>query len=174
MHPRVNSKVSYCVQHWRQIVCLLAWTAGLFLGVFLANYAHENYFLLMRMAAKSRVSIVGLLTSAMLPFLFVFYFAHIRNFWPITVICLMKGILFSFGAVAVASAFGSAGWLVRLLLQFTDICLIPIFSWLVLRSCVKDAGRLQKDAVICSAMVALICSLDYCVVSPYLAMLIEI
>jgi len=174
LHLWVNSKVSYCTQHWRQIVCFFAWTAGLFLGVFLANHVHDNYFLLMRMAAKSRVSIVGLLTSAVLPFLFVFYFAYIRRFWPIIAVCFLKGFLFCAGAAAVSVAFGSAGWLVRLLLLFTDICLLPIFSWLVLRHCGASARPLQKDAVICSAMVLLICSLDYCVVSPYLAMLIEI
>lgn len=174
MRISVSSKASYCVQHWRQIACFLAWTAGLFLGVFLANHVHENYYLLMRMAAKSRVSIVGLLTSAALPFLFLFYFAYIRRFWPIITICFLKGFLFCFGAAAVSIAFGSAGWLVRLLLQFTDVCLIPVFSWLVLRHCSAGARPLQKDAVICGTLVVLICSLDYCVVSPYLAMLIEI
>ena len=104
----------------------------------------------------------------------LFYFAYIRRFWPIITVCFLKGFLFCFGAAAVSIAFGSAGWLVRLLLQFTDVCLIPVFSWLVLRHCSAGARPLQKDAVICGAVVVLICSLDYCVVSPYLAMLIEI
>lgn len=156
------------------IILSLSWLAGLIAGIFCAVHADEPYFALMRMAAGSRVSIVGLVASVLLPFLIAAFAVYISTPQLLYPLCFAKALLFSFGACGVYIAFGSAGWLAQFLLQFSDCLLLPVFCWFCIRHISGKGQALAKELAMCAAAVGLIGSIDYCVVSPFLAMLIDI
>lgn len=168
-----NFSTSWNLQECRQILCILALCA-VFLagfGVLFARTAGDTYIFLMRMAASRPVSIVGSAVSVFLPFLVsVFLITHSKP-WLVYLICGVRLFLFSAASWAIGQSFGSAGWLVRLMLQLPDLCLIPVLIWF---SAVTLAGNCTKRVTICCILfAAVIGMLDYCVISPFLADLID-
>ena len=153
------------------LLLLLIWFLGLLLGSFLTAALGESFFLLMRTAASSRVSIVGLIASSYLPFLFSAFAVYIGKPKLLYLCCFVKALLFASCAYASLTAFQSAGWLVRCLLQFSDILLVPALCWFSIQQ-VSGEGSLRRDFSFCTVLFLLAGSLDYCVVSPFLVMLI--
>ena len=149
------------------------WILGLLAGRLCWMSSDTSYFLMMCEAARQPVSIVGLVASVLLPFLFSSFVVHIRKPKLIYLISFCKAIMFSISLAGARCAFGSSAWLVGFLLLFSDICFCPVLCWFWIRRLWDSSSHLQ-DACICSASAALIGSVDLCVVSPFLAMLIDI
>ncbi len=168
-----NCQTPSKLQDCRQNLCALALCAvsGAGLGALFAGASGDSYVLLMRMAASRPVSIFGSAVSVFLPFLIsVFLITHSKP-WLVYLICGIRFFLFSAAGFALARSFGSAGWLVRLLLQMPDLFLIPVLIWFSLLS---FAGKCTKRVMICCILLAAaIGMLDYCVISPFLANLID-
>ncbi len=157
-----------------EIAVAVLWTLGLLLGIICALNINESYLSLMRTAAACRVSIVGLFTSAYLPFLIVTFFAYIRKRCLVYFFSVCNVISFAFCAMSATLAFGNAGWLVQPLLQFSNVCLLPLYCWFVLKLATGNLTAIKRDFVLVSVVSAAVCGLDYCLVSPFLAKLIEI
>ena len=164
--------VSFFLRNSAIALLLLIWFFGLLLGSYLAAVSGESFFLLMRTAASSRVSIVGLIASSFLPFLFSAFAVYTNKYKLLYICCFSKALMFAWCAFASAAAYQSAGWLVRCFLQFSDILLIPVFCWFSIRQ-VSGVSTLKRDLSLCTALFVLVGSLDYCVVSPFLVMLID-
>lgn len=161
------------LQECRQSLCALAlcavFSAGL--GAFFAGTSGDSYILLMRMAASRNVSIVGSVVSVFLPFLVSFFIIAHSKPWLVYLICGLRIFLLASAGFAIGRSFGSASWLVRLLLQMPDLCLIPVLIWFSLLS---FAGRCTKRVTVgCILLTAVIGMLHYCVISPFLANLID-
>ena len=154
------------------IFLAIVWVIGLALGAVLSMQAGDRYFLLMRWAADRQVSIVGFLASAFLPFMLSALAVYISKPILLYGICFADAFLLSLCGCVAMTAFGSAGWLVRLLLQFSDCCMAPILFWFSIR-CISGSS-FWKDFSLCAVISALVGSIDYCFVSPFLVMLIEI
>ncbi len=148
------------------------WFLGLFLGFLLAANSSTSYYSLMRSAACHRVTIVGLTAAAYLPFLLTAYAVYLGKASLVYLCCFAKAVSFACCAGSCLLAFGSGGWLVRLMMQFTDILLVPVFCWFSLRQ-ISGSGMLKKDFFLCSALYILAGTLDYCLVSPFLVTLID-
>ena len=147
------------------------WLAGLVLGTISAAAAGNQYLLLMRMAPGAHVSIVGLLATVLLPFLLTAYAVLKNRRWMLYAVCFVKVFAFGFCGYGITAAYGSAGWLIRSLLQFSDIFTVPILCWYSLRN--LNGGRLEGkwEFWICVGLDLLICSLDFCYISPFLALI---
>lgn len=104
-------------------VFLLAvfWTLGLGCGGYFFRLTGSNLASQMPLAAMGQPSIFGLLISFVLPFLCSAFAVYISASKLLFLIAFAKAVLFGFVTSAVCTAFGSAGWLVRVLLLFTDI-----------------------------------------------------
>lgn len=148
------------------------WCMGLLSGAILAQYADEIHFSLMRRAAACSVSIVGLV-AVLLPFLFTAIAVNLSNCFVIFFLAFLKALLFSYHGCIISVAFGSAGWLVRYLLLFTDACTIPILLWLWIRCMDHQRVGLLRNIFICALASAAVGLIDFCVVSPFLVMLIS-
>lgn len=158
-----------CRQNFCTLVLCAVFSAGL--GAWFADTSGDTYIFLMRMAASRPVSIVGSAVSVFLPFLVSLFIITHSKPWLVYLICGIRIFLFSSAAFALDRSFGSAGWLVRLLLQMPDLCLIPVLIWLSLYSL---AGRCAKRILICCIVFAVVIGmLDYCMISPFLANLID-
>lgn len=152
----------------------ITWIFGLVLGIVSAYQAGHSVFRLMRMAANSHASIVSLLVSGVLPFLLsaaaVFFSA--RHF--LFLIGFVKAFCFGCCACATMLSFGSAGWLICLLLMFSDLCDLPALIWFWLRHLWDGAYLRFPDTVFCIGWSLLVGSVDFCLVTPFLVSLIEL
>ena len=157
----------------RQILLVCCWICGLLLGIHYASQADDTYFLLMHTATITRVSITGLLAAVFLPFLFSAFAVYILRPELLLVICFLKAASFSCCSFGLMRAFESAGWLVRLLFQFSDYCMIPVLLWFSVRHIVVQKNPLWKDLLICGSWMLVVGVLDYCIVSPFLVGLID-
>jgi hypothetical protein len=156
--------------------CLLvvAWGGGCLLGILCGMNAGDTYFSLMRGAVRCSVSIVGLAFSVYLPFLLSAFAVYWNRPSLMYIVCVLKAWSFTLAAYGILNAFGSAGWLVRFLVQFSDILLLCPLCWFFLRHIRGNSAQWKRDLWICSAAAAAVCSIDYCVVSRFLVMLTQI
>lgn len=129
---------------------------------------------LMRTAASSRVSIVGLMTVLLLPFLISAFAVYTSSPFLLFPVCWLKAFFFSYSAGMISLAFGNAGWLVRWLLLFSSGLSLPLLIWFCMR---QGDGTyredLLRDFTVCAVLILLIGSLDFRVISPFLVKLIE-
>ena len=158
--------------------CRKSWTflavsclAGALAGVLISNAVGNHYFLLMRMATGSRVSIVGLAASIWIPFLVsVIFIVHSKP-WFACLICTLHITDFVITGYTLAVSFAHAGWLTGCLMQFSDICLIPALLYLcAIRILGKQCKRMVIYLVVFAIVVGMI---HYSLISPFLANLIE-
>lgn len=157
----------------RQILLICCWICGLLLGIHYASQADDTYFLLMHTACASRVSITGLLAAVFLPFLFSAFAVYISHPELLLAICFLKAASFSCSSYGLMLVFENAGWLVRLLFQFSDYCMMPILLWFSARHIARQEKLLWQDLLICGLWMLIVGALDYCIVSPFLVGLID-
>lgn len=151
------------------VCCLLGLLCSAFLGAFFS----DSYGYLMRMAATSRVSVVGLSITLLLPLFLSFICIHCGRPKLLYGICFFKSFMLGLCAMGCFYAFGSGGWLVRLFMQFSDLITFPVLCWFMLR-CISSSGKaVRRDYIICSGVFLLAGILDFFYISPYLVMLID-
>lgn len=163
-----NLSMARCKPSVAVLAC--AWTAGLFSGLLFSSSAGDSLFPAMLAAARSPVSVFGLLASILLPFLFTAFAVYISQPRLLVPIAFFKAFLFSYLGFGILTAFGSAGWLVRLLLTFSDLFTMPLLWWIWLNDTPETFIRRCAAAFLVAAPVGII---DYCIISPFLAMLIS-
>ena len=158
-----------CKQKWAALaLCVITGTA---FGILFSALAGTNYFLLMRMALRSPVSIVGTAVAIVIPFLVSFYIVYYSKPWLVYLICGIR--LFAFASIAfvINHIYGSGSWIVRFLLQFPDLCLIPVLLYASVRRLAGHADRRQSYS--CIAFVMGVGIINYFVISPFLAQMID-
>ena len=159
----------------RHSTVLLAavWCLGLLAGIFLVSRASESVIALMRLAGKSRVSIVGLLLGNLLPFLLSF--AAISSSMPrlVYAVCFFRSALYGFCAFGVGLGYGSAGWLVQALLLFSDVLTMPALFWFWIRHIGGRRRSRNRDFLLCVIYAVAVWAADFCLVAPFLARLLS-
>ena len=138
---------------------VVPWLLALFLGTYCAARSDLSVFSLVRRTAFGTVSTVCLMATQLLPFLFAAYAAYISNTILLLGACSVKLFSFGFTGYLVWTAFGSAGWLMRSLMLFSDIALIPVLCLFCLRIHFGRA-KLMKELLICMGIVVVIVLLD--------------
>ena len=159
---------------YRNIFLAFIWLIGLYCGITSFNLMQISSFPMMRGVQRYSVSIVSLLSVSLLPFLFSFLFVYIRSFPFLVLLCYIKGFLFSFVSLGIWLAYGGAGWLVRLLVMFSDLCCMVPLWWCWIRCTEQDpAGALRPLGIALIAVTSIVCFDFYCI-SPILVRLLEI
>ena len=152
-----------------KLALCVVFSAGL--GILFAGSAGDSYFLLMRMAVSRPVSIVGSVVSVAMPYIVSFLFITHSKPWLVYLFCGIRIFLFSAIGFALEYAFSGSAWLVRFMMQFPDIFLIPVLIWF---SGQRLTGRFRKTALVyCVIFTAIIGMIYYCMISPFLANLID-
>ena len=161
---------------WRRrravVLLVCAWFLGLVTGLLLSLSASDILFPTMRAAVASCVSISGLLSTILLPLLFSAFAVYSSNFWLLIPIAFSKAFLFTFLGTGILAAFGSAGWLIHILLIFSGTAMPPVLWWYWL-SALSGTPTTPFHSIAALPAACLIGSLDYCVISPFLANLIS-
>ena len=158
------------VPRTRYVFCLILLIC-LFLGAYCGAIADPSLFPLMHRAVFCRVSIVCLAASQLLPFLFVAFAAVISNPVLLMAVCAYKFFAFSYVGVLVSIAFGSAGWLIRFLFLFCDICLVPALCWFSLHI-LSEQRLISKTFLVCFMLVIVTVLFDHFFISDFLMKLI--
>jgi len=99
----------------------LWWFLGLCSGIACYLFSSSSLVSLMVSAVHCRISIFGLFISIFLPFLFAVFAVFVSHSFLLDALCFLKAASFSFVSMAVVAGYGSAGWLVWILLMFHDI-----------------------------------------------------
>lgn len=159
-------------RRWSRFLLAVFWILGLMFGVFLSFSAGGSFVSLMRLACDSPVSIIALLMTILLPFLLTALAVYVSEPRLLLIFCFLKAACFSFVSVLAFRAFASAGWLVRCLLMFADICTLPLLYGSWNRHIAGDTKLRIGDLGILSGAI-LACCLDYACISPFLAELFQ-
>ncbi len=155
----INERRNYC-----KLVFMLVWSAGMLAGISAALHNISATFSLMR-SFSGRVSIVGLLVSVTFPFVISAVIVSFGRYWLLLPLGFVKAFMFCFCACSVTLAYGSAGWLSRSLLMFSDSVITVLLLWCWLR-CIAQCNFRTTGVVMCLLISGAIGVLDYCLVSP--------
>lgn len=150
------------------------WIAGLISGTVTSFSADTSFLPLMRSALYSPVSIVCLLSAMLLPLLFSAFAVYISSAWLLIPVVFFKGFSYAYFGFGILTSFGSAGWLIHLLLIFSDTWILPVLWMYWLRAPVNGRSGLLTDTVPAVSAALLIGSLDISVISPLLAQILSI
>ena len=120
-------------RRWKILVLSFSFFLGHLLGVMISGTAREFFVSGMRAAASSRVSIVGLLSSGVLPFLFSAFAVYGKRPVFLIPIAFGKAFLFSYVGYRWWITWGQAGWLVWGLVMFTALLSLPVLYWYWIR-----------------------------------------
>lgn len=172
-HFAIHSAVPSWWRRASRWLLALFWCTGLSLGVYTASSADSASISLMRLAVCSPVSIVGLLSVYLLPFLLTALAVFLFKSWFFLPISFLKAFAFGWCARAVTLSFGDSSWLIQLLFLFSDSSLLTVMCWFWIRHISGSGATVIRDAAICIVVFIVFGMLDYCCVSPFLAMLIN-
>jgi hypothetical protein len=159
--------IKFSSRKWIQVFLAISWFGGLLCGCLLFDHS-GSMTLLMEQAASLGVSLRNLMIANGIPFLFSAFAMYIRKPELLPALAFFKGCMFACVSMGALVAFGSAGWLVRLLLMFSDLFLTGLLYYCWLR-CISGFGRfscLRCGAV--AALVFLVVTIDYCWIAPIL------
>lgn len=155
----------------RCLYLALSWVAGLTMGGLVFVHADASFLSLMRSTRMVPVSISGLVSVILFPFLISAFSAYCSMNWTLYVAVFGKAFGFCLAAFSCASAFGSAGWLICPLLLFSDVG--TVFAlWLFWLHCgAAGRGLSVKTWLLCLMAAGLFGIVDVCFISPFLAVL---
>ena len=148
------------------------WFLGLESGRFYAAQSNNTYLLLMRVAAMTRPSIIGLAVSVLLPFLITIGSVYFARPSIIYILAFLWAELFGYSSACLQLMFGSAGWLIRFLLLFTQCFTAPLLCWLMIRYIGGIKHSFLRDSLIAVSIALTIGTIDYFIISPFLTALI--
>lgn len=156
-----------------RLLFALSLFVGLILGVISASSASDSVILLMRLAISRPVSIVGLLSIYLLPFVSSILAVFLSKSWMLLPICFLKALIFGFCARVITVLAGDPDWLLHILFLFSDTCSFVMLCWFWIRHISGRKVTVIQDAAICIVVFIILGTLDYCYISPFLAMLIK-
>lgn len=158
--------------HWLLFsLCILL---GVLLGSLFAAGSDSYLYSLMRQGVLRPTSIVVSLILAVFPFFISAYGAWIRRKEILLWVTFLSAFIYGFFGCLLMGAFGSAGWLMQILMQLTQSISLPLLCWFSLRHFPQQRNTLALDHAICLFIVSALTVFDSFVVSPFVAELIEI
>ena len=144
---------------------------GFLLGAWFSRSAGEDFSRAMGLLARSGVSLAGVLASMTLPLLVSALAVYVGRPLLMIPVALCKAFSFSAIACGLASAWGSAGWLVSGLAMFSSVCAMPVLCWYWLRQLDCREFRPVPFAAALGVLI-LLGILDDCLILPFLAAII--
>ena len=161
-----NTKLMFRSRSFKNAVF---WVFGLLLGTLFAAGLDISFLSLMRRFFTQPVSIVILLILAVLPFLICTYAFIISRMEIMYAVLFCKAFFISLIALTAYRIFGSSGWLLQPMIQFSDILLAPVLYWF----CNSKGRTWMRDHFICIGAVLITVLMHGSVVLAFVAQLID-
>lgn len=151
-----------------------SWFTGLLFGMIVSLEHFPTTASLMRLAPTVQVSIVSLISAISFPLLLSATAVFCFGPWLLIPIVFAKAFGYTFVCAGVLASWGGAGWLLQLLLIFSDTLMLPVLWLFWLRAC-RQEGRSVLSAIIPAVSAGfLICSIDLRFISPFLTDLLSL
>lgn len=147
------------------------WTLGLIAGYYVLD--QTPLISLMRSSHFLRMSIVDLILSLAIPFLVSFILLRYFSFYSVLPFVFLKALSYFLCYGGITLIFGNAGWLLSGMLLFSDSIFVIMLLLIWFNAAIGKKPNLRRciAAYIISSIA--IVYLDYFVVSPYVAMLLN-
>ena len=173
MFTKAYAALSALVQRKLRLLFIILFLLGIVAGAGIATQVRSSLYVWIYSAGCSGVSFLGLAVVLLLPLLVsfsAFYFDA-----PILVlpIVFLKASVFSFCSCCVLFAYGDAGWLVRLLMLFSDSVMLGVLCWYWLQHLDCKRFELKQNTILCLLVAVMIGITDYMYISPFTAMLLQ-
>lgn len=150
-----------------KLMLTFLWAVGFLCGCYCAACA-DNLASLMRACCDADVSIVGLFFVPFFPFLISAVAVYCSAPLIICLTGLCKAFLLGFCVCAVYFCFSGGGWLVCLLLLFTDIVTVPALFLFQFRAVCGTWKRTCRDGILALAWFAAVTAVDRIWIVPLL------
>ena len=151
-----------------------SWVVGLLSGMIISLGHYPTTASLMRLAPTAQVSIVSLISAISLTLFLSATAVYYSQAWLLIPIVFSKAFIYAFVCAGVLASWGSAGWLLQLLLIFSDTMMLPVLWLFWLRAC-RQAGKSAISGIIPAVSAGfLICSIDLRFISPFLTDLLSL
>lgn len=141
------------------------------LGMLTASVMKSELIPLIRSVLIRPAGVSGLLTVSVLPCFLCAYGVSLGELWVLPLVGGFKSFGFGFCGCGVAMAFGQSGWLVRLLLLFSDCMILAPLYLFSLRHICGRTSRVRRDIAALLILSAVVFTVDHWVVSPFLCQL---
>lgn len=161
-----------CCKTTRSVLAV-CWCVGLLFGIFVSLSAGDFLASTMHAALSGSLSIFGLLTVILLPFLLSALAVSISMPILLIPIVFLKAFLFAFTGMGILTAFYAARWVLAGLLLFCDTLTQPLLWWFWLHAIPNGGSFLLRRALICVIGTVLVGLFDFYFVAPFLANLIS-
>lgn len=157
-------------------VCYLAfdWLIGLVLGVVTSFYAMDSMPALIDSIFRNSHSGLGLLVSVWVWVALVTFTFRYFGSWALGTLVFLKAFLYAFFCCGVWLTFGASGWLLQILLVFSDTCMLPVLWFYILRCAGHHQPEYFLSTLFTASVASLIASIHYSVISPFLSKILSL
>lgn len=145
---------------------------GIMSGILAAKQSSNDLFVLLCSLSTHTSSFTALFVVSVTPILASCLAVYSGHQWCLYVISLFKAFSWSFCSYLILIAFGAAGWLVQILMMFSGSCMFIFLCWFSLRYISSSTTYLLQSGIVAVLLALFVCSIDHCVISPYVANLI--
>ena len=142
-----------------------SWIAGLIFGLWVVGFADFNLPVLND--SSSCYTSISIISVAFIPVLMSVLAVYAEKSWLLLVICFLKAFSFAYVSYFVTRTYGSAGWLIQLLVMFSDCISLPFLWWFWCRL-LTSTQKISFSTVFPGTLGAIaIGVLDFKVISPF-------
>ena len=146
------------------VLLALFWGLGLCAGQAVCILSEPLSTSVMRSAASSAVSIVGLLHT-LFPFFLSAIAIALHAPRMLLALSFGKAFLSSYASLAICRFFGTSGWLARWFLMFSDLISLPMLYFMWHRCLSTDHVVSISEILLLMALALLVASIDYSTIS---------
>ncbi len=154
---------------FHQYLLCVVWCISLIFGASCADRMSEAFsYFFKHSKGVGEVSFLSLLLSVILPFLLSAFFVYRSKSNLLYIVCGLKAFSFGFCHFGTLLAFYSAGWLVRLLLFFSDsLAAVVLFCFWIRNINAKCSNFLSETCLYLLILIVILC-VDILYISPFL------
>ena len=171
------ARKSYTASNWRckesVISLFILWTTGLACGLYIIAISGQAFLEPFQWAPGCTPSFGGLLLISLLPILVSVIAVYCSAPILIYIACFFKAVSFGTCLFGIIAVYGQSGWLVRSALLFSDGIISVLSIWLWSRCLDSNRFSIPKDSLFATVAAVTLCLIDYFMISPYLAFLMN-
>ena len=152
---RVRHIIIFC------FACLFGYVFGAW---YITRYSISSKVLLLEFPQMSIVT--GVMISA-LPFIVFYICFRYRADHLIFPLAFIRMFLFMYCFGAITIAYADAGWLVRLLILFSDCITVPLLIWYTITKLIHTHRKRDRHFKTCLVVIIVVRCIDCYVISPF-------
>ena len=166
MVPYIFLHISTNVRKYATTLLAFSWIIGFCFGLSAILVGGCNAVLYQ--AVDLKPSFFSIISVLLLPMLISLLAVFAGQRWLIFPLAFLKALSFAYVGWSVVVTFGSAGWLVRLLLMFSDCASVPLLWWFWKRVLSSEFHAIFPAAVAVTVTLLGIGIIDFGVIAPFL------